>query len=195
MTSAVSSPLTLPCAAVVELDLRVARLVGGPRDGRAGRADSWVTLDNTGGAVSLFTSRDRCARALIAGAVTCGRAQRVTAVGGNSGIPRHRVRAAGFSWPSGAPSSRNCTPTTPTLSVAVAVTGIEPEATAPPPGEVTETTGAVPSSVANVTSLETPGLPAVSFERTRTWYSVVPASPLTLTVCDVTSVESAGSVP
>jgi hypothetical protein len=38
-------------------------------------------------------------------------------------------------------------------------------------------------------------LPAVSFERTRTWYSVVPASPLTLTVCDVTSVESAGSVP
>ena len=47
------------------------------------------------------------------------------------------------SFPSGAPSSRNCTPTTPTLSEAFAVMVIVPETVALAAGEVTETDGGV----------------------------------------------------
>ena len=45
------------------------------------------------------------------------------------------------------PSSLNWTPTTPTLSVAVAVTGIVPDTVSPVCGEVIETEGGVESLV------------------------------------------------
>ena len=49
------------------------------------------------------------------------------------------------SAPRTAPSSMNCTPTTPTLSAAVAETGMEPETEAPEAGAVIETVGGVVS--------------------------------------------------
>ena len=49
------------------------------------------------------------------------------------------------SAPSAAPSSRNCTPTTPTLSLAVAETVTVPETVAPLAGAVIDTVGGVTS--------------------------------------------------
>jgi hypothetical protein len=51
------------------------------------------------------------------------------------------------SVPKGAPSSRNCTPATPTLSEASAVTATVPATVAPPAGLVTLTAGGVASGV------------------------------------------------
>ena len=51
----------------------------------------------------------------------------------------------GSSAPSGAPSRRNCTPTTPTLSAAVAVTVVVPMTVAPAEGAVTLAVGTVVS--------------------------------------------------
>src|SRR5437762_3191090 len=53
--------------------------------------------------------------------------------------------AAVSSAPSAAPSSKNCTPATPTLSEAFAVTGIVPETVAPLAGELMLTVGGVVS--------------------------------------------------
>src|SRR2546428_48641 len=58
------------------------------------------------------------------------------------------------------PSSWNWTPTTPTLSLAVAVTVVEPVTVAPATGAVTETVGGTPSSVVKEKSPDTPRLPA-----------------------------------
>src|SRR6476469_4543060 len=73
------------------------------------------------------------------------------------------------SAPSAAPSSRNWTPTTPPLSLAVAGAVTMPDTVAPGPGTVMDTVGAVASSVVHVRSPETARLPAASRERTRTW--------------------------
>src|SRR5438128_8342752 len=51
------------------------------------------------------------------------------------------------SAPNAAPSSRNCTPATPTLSEAVAVTVTTPDTVAPALGDVTLTVGGVVSVV------------------------------------------------
>ena len=53
--------------------------------------------------------------------------------------------AAISSAPTLAPSTLNCTPTTPTLSVAVAVTAVVPVSTAPAAGAVIEAVGGVVS--------------------------------------------------
>src|SRR2546430_17389857 len=53
-----------------------------------------------------------------------------------------------------APSSLNCTPTTPTLSVALAETEIVPETVEPADGAVIETVGGVTSGMALLTSFE-----------------------------------------
>src|SRR5712691_7161144 len=67
------------------------------------------------------------------------------------------------SAPALTPSSRNCTPTTPTLSEALAVTLIVPETVAPEAGEVMLTVGAVVSlNTVTVTGAEVLRLPAVS---------------------------------
>src|SRR6266436_2656665 len=64
----------------------------------------------------------------------------------------------GCSAPSAAPSSRNCTPATPTLSEAVAVTVTTPDTVAPELGAVMLTVGGVvsggdpPAAVLNATS-------------------------------------------
>jgi len=55
------------------------------------------------------------------------------------------------SLPRLAPSSLNCTPTTPTLSEAVAVTLTVPEIVAPPAGAVIDTVGAVVSAATLLT--------------------------------------------
>ena len=46
---------------------------------------------------------------------------------------------------SATPSTKNCTPVTPTLSEAPAVTGVVPDTLAPPVGDVMPTVGAVVS--------------------------------------------------
>src|SRR6185295_2632717 len=63
-----------------------------------------------------------------------------------------------------APSSLNWTPTTPTLSLALAVTDTaDPETVAPPAGAVTDTVGAVASfDTVTVTALDVVVLPAAS---------------------------------
>src|SRR5207253_890523 len=74
------------------------------------------------------------------------------------------------SVPSGVPSSLNCTPTTPTLSLALAVTVVVLETVAPPAGAVIETCGGTISgatSVVNVTSPDVARLLAASRDRTR----------------------------
>ena len=72
------------------------------------------------------------------------------------------------SAPNGAPSSRNCTPTTPTLSLAVALMGTAPLTVAPPIGAEMATVGAVTSpSVVNVKSPDSARLFAASCDRTR----------------------------
>src|SRR5205823_3916632 len=61
------------------------------------------------------------------------------------------------------PSTWNCTPITPTLSVAFAASVIEPDTVAPCAGEVTETDGAVVSlKTVTVTAPEVVLLPAAS---------------------------------
>src|SRR5688572_5098045 len=65
------------------------------------------------------------------------------------------------------PSRLNWTPTTPTLSLALAVTEIVPNTAAPAAGAVTDTDGAVPSGVVKVRSVEIARLPAWSRDRTR----------------------------
>ena len=65
------------------------------------------------------------------------------------------------------PSTLNCTPFTPTLSLAAAVTLTVPDTVAPAAGAVTETVGAVPSGVVNVKSGDVARLPAASRECTR----------------------------
>src|SRR4029077_18795968 len=68
------------------------------------------------------------------------------------------------SGPRGLPSSWNCTPATPLLSVAVAPRVTVPETGAPPAGEVTLTVGAVVSALLTVTptAAEVLVLPAAS---------------------------------
>src|SRR4029077_3642424 len=62
-----------------------------------------------------------------------------------------------------APSSLNCTPTTPTLSDALAVTVVVPETVAPPAGAVTLTVGPVVSlKTVTVTAADVVVLPAAS---------------------------------
>ena len=74
------------------------------------------------------------------------------------------------SAPRFAPSTRNCTPTTPTVSDAFAVTATVPETVEPFAGAVTETVGGVVSEdvvVVNVLFEPTASFPAASLERTR----------------------------
>src|SRR5438552_4087738 len=67
------------------------------------------------------------------------------------------------SAPTFAPSSRNCTPTTPTLSDALAVIVVVPLTVAPPTGAVTLTVGAVVSlKTVTVTAAAVVVLPAAS---------------------------------
>src|SRR5437773_2579081 len=69
--------------------------------------------------------------------------------------------AAASSTPRLAPSSRNCTPTTPTLSEALAVTLVVPPTVAPETGEVMLTVGGVVSwSAGAVTVAELGGVEA-----------------------------------
>src|SRR6059036_2605324 len=78
--------------------------------------------------------------------------------------------AAVTSAPRFAPSSLNCTPTTPTLSVALAETVTVPETVEPAAGAVMETVGGVVSggaTVVNVKSAETARFPAASRDFTR----------------------------
>src|SRR5207302_6910625 len=99
-------------------------------------------------------------------------------------VPHLTVQGAAMtSAPSGAPSSWNCTPTTPTLSVALAVTVARPDTVAPGAGAVIDTVGGVTSggvSVVNVPSPDRPRLPAASRERTRKAYTGAPLTPLSL---------------
>src|SRR5207247_7565452 len=74
------------------------------------------------------------------------------------------------SAPRFAPSSLNCTPTTPTLSVALAETVIVPATVEPVAGAVSETVGGVVSGgagVIKVISPETARLPTASRDCTR----------------------------
>src|SRR5881296_1492230 len=69
-----------------------------------------------------------------------------------------------------APSSLNCTPTTPTLSVALAETVTVPATVAPAAGAVIDTVGSVVSgsgAVVNVTSADVARFPAASRDFTR----------------------------
>src|SRR5436190_621318 len=71
--------------------------------------------------------------------------------------------AAASSTPRLAPSSRNCTPTTPTLSEALAVTLVVPPTVAPETGEVMLTVGCVLAALpVSVTAAEVVRLPAAS---------------------------------
>src|SRR5437773_3049042 len=71
--------------------------------------------------------------------------------------------AAASSTPRLAPSNRNCTPTTPTLSEALAVTLVVPPTVAPETGEVMLTVGGVVSlNTVTVTAAEVVRLPAAS---------------------------------
>src|SRR5437870_2928816 len=78
--------------------------------------------------------------------------------------------AAVTSAPRLTPSSLNCTPTTPTLSVALAETVTVPATVAPAAGAVIDTVGGVVSggaAVVNVPSPETARLPTASRDFTR----------------------------
>ena len=57
------------------------------------------------------------------------------------------------SAPRSAPSSRNCTPTTPTLSDALAVTFTEPDTVAPAAGAVSATVGGTLSGAGGLTGV------------------------------------------
>src|SRR5207302_124316 len=107
-----------------------------------------ATVVSTGGVVSLFT-------VTITGALVVWLAAASQAIAVNVWLPIaaalvfHEIEygAAVTSAPRAAPSSANCTPTTPTLSLAVAVTGIVPDTVVPAPGASMEIAGAVTSRV------------------------------------------------
>src|SRR2546427_1509436 len=124
---------------------------------RSGGALSTVTLTALGGVVLPAASRATAVRLWEPPAT------RVV-------FHKRAYGAAVTSAPRFAPSSLNCTPTTPTLSVALAETVIVPATVAPAAGAVSETVGGVVSGgarVVKVTSPETARLPTPSLDLTR----------------------------
>src|SRR5436309_2656245 len=127
-----------------------------------------ATAEITGAVVSLFTVTLTAALVAVLPA-----ASRATAV--SVWLPlvavvlshetEYEVEVS--SAPRFAPSSLNCTPATPTLSLAAAVTVTDPVTFAPADGAVIETVGAVPSRVVNVKSPDVARLPAASRDFTR----------------------------
>ena len=91
------------------------------------------------------------AGSLISGRIARPRGKRVRAVARGGGIPGDGYGAVVTSAPSVAPSSRNWTPTTPTLSAAVAETVTVPETVAPLAGAVMVTVAAASVSLETVT--------------------------------------------
>src|SRR5947199_4925930 len=128
-----------------------------------------ATLLRSGGALSTVTLT------ALAGAVlpAASRATAVTECAPFAAVEVIQARvygAAVTSAPRFAPSSLNCTPTTPTLSVALAETETVPAMVAPADGAVIETVGGVVSggaAVVNVTSADVARLPAASRDFTR----------------------------
>src|SRR2546427_6159894 len=114
-----------------------------------------ATLLRSGGALSTVTLR------ALAGVVLPA-ASRATAVKLWEPLATRVVfqeieyGAAVTSAPRFAPSSLNCTPTTPTLSVALAETVIVPATVAPAAGAVSETIGGVVSGGARAVKVPSP---------------------------------------
>src|SRR5438128_134778 len=130
--------------------------------------DETVTPDSTGGVVSAAT-----VTLTPAETVTLPAASRATAVSVWDPAAEVDVFQAALygatvsSAPILTPSTRNCTPATPTLSAAVAETVTVPDTVAPTTGAVIDTVGGVPSSVVKVKSPDVARLPAASRERIR----------------------------
>src|SRR5439155_25191815 len=82
--------------------------------------------------------------------------------GAKAGFQVASYGAVVTSAPSLAPSSFNCTPATPTLSVALAETEIAPETMEPADGAVMETAGGVVSATVTLTAVAVAVLPAAS---------------------------------
>src|SRR5881296_138461 len=128
-----------------------------------------ATLLRSGGALSTVTLT------ALAGAVlpAASRATAVTECAPFAAVEVIQARvygAAVTSAPRFAPSSLNCTPTTATLSVALAETVIVPATVAPAAGAVIATVGGVVSggaAVVNVTSADVARFPAASRDFTR----------------------------
>src|SRR5436309_7315434 len=128
-----------------------------------------ATLLRSGGALSTVTLT------ALAGAVlpAASRATAVTECFPWAAVEVIQARvygAAVTSAPRFAPSSLNCTPTTATLSVALAETVIVPATVAPAAGAVIATVGGVVSggaAVVNVTSADVARFPAASRDFTR----------------------------
>src|SRR5881296_412666 len=120
-----------------------------------------ATLLRSGGALSTVTLT------ALAGAVlpAASRATAVTECAPFAAVEVIQARvygAAVTSAPRLAPSSLNCTPTTPTLSVALAETEIVPETVEPADGAVMETAGGVVSATVTLTAVAVAVLPAAS---------------------------------
>src|SRR5438132_11366275 len=81
-------------------------------------------------------------------------------------VQRIEYGGPGTSVPSAASSSLNCTPTTPTLSGALAETATTAVTACPARGAVIDTAGTTVSSVVKVKSPETASLLAASLDRT-----------------------------
>src|SRR5256712_12585860 len=113
------------------------------------------TKEITGGVLSTVTLT--AAEAAVLPAASRATAVRPWAAFVAVGVGQEIVYgAAGTSAPRLTLSSLNCTPTMPTLSVALAEAVILPKTVAPAAGAVIETVGGVTSAMALLTSLEKP---------------------------------------
>src|SRR5207245_4055284 len=145
-----------------------------------------AVIDTVGGGLSLRTVTLTAAAVAVLAAASRATAVRVwVALVAVVVFHERAYGAVVISAPRLAPSSLNWTPTTPTLSEAVAETVTVPETVEPAAGAVMETVGTVVSGgarVVTVTSPETARLPTASRAFTRWWYTVLADSPLSPTL-------------
>ena len=131
----------------------VGKELDGGRQIEAGRQNLVLEGAGSGGVGDVDGHRRR--RCGVAAGVAGQRGQRVGAVGDRRGVPRRRCRAR---WcprrPRGLLSTRNCTPATPTLSVALAVRVTVPETVALGAGAVMAAVGGVVSPLAAAAALK-----------------------------------------
>src|SRR2546422_7272739 len=128
-----------------------------------------LTLEITGGALSTITLT--AAEVAVLPAASRATAVKVCTPLGTCVESQEIANGALVtSAPRLAPSSLNCTPTTPTLSVALAETVIVPATVAPAAGAVSETVGGVVSGGARVVKVKWPEMarfPAPSLDLDR----------------------------
>src|SRR3989441_8483447 len=153
--SSLSWTPTTPTLSVAFADTVIVPETVAPADGAVMETDggvvSFATVTLTAAAVAVFPAASRATAVKLCAPFAAKVVFHETEKG-----------AVVTSTPKLAPSSLNCTATTPTLSAALAETVTEPATVAPPAGAVIETVGGVVSTTVTLTAAARALSPAAS---------------------------------